>query len=70
MPTEKYLTASEAAFYLRTSKSTLAKRRMKGCGPAFVRIGRAVRYRLSDLDAWMGSSVSLLGRLAAPPEVC
>jgi excisionase family DNA binding protein len=69
MPNEKYLTASEAAFYLRTSKSTLAKRWMKGCGPVFVRIGRAVRYRLSDLDNWMGSSVSFLGRTASPPEV-
>jgi excisionase family DNA binding protein len=70
MTNEKYLTASEAASYLRTSRSTLAKRRMNGCGPAFVRIGRAVRYRLSDLDAWMGSSVSLFGRPASAQEVC
>jgi len=54
---EKYLTPREAALYLRTSPSTLAKRRLQGNGPTFVRIGRAVRYRQSDLDAWMGSSV-------------
>ena len=27
-------------------------------GPNFVRIGRAIRYRQSDLDAWMSASVS------------
>jgi excisionase family DNA binding protein len=62
MTNEKYLTPSEAASYLRTSKSTLAKRRMQGSGPPFVRIGRAVRYRLSDLDTWMDGSASLLSR--------
>jgi excisionase family DNA binding protein len=62
MTNEKYLTPSEAASYLRTSKSTLAKRRMKGSGPVFVRIGRAVRYRLSDLDTWINRSASLLSR--------
>lgn len=53
MSTEKYLTPKEAAAYLRSSTSTLAKLRMNGSGPRFTRIGRAVRYREQDLDAWM-----------------
>jgi excisionase family DNA binding protein len=56
--TEIYFTPREAAEYLRSSTSTLAKARMKKNGPAFVRIGRAVRYRQSDLDLWMSASVA------------
>jgi excisionase family DNA binding protein len=54
---ETYLRPCEAAEYLRSSTSTLAKARMYKRGPSFVRIGRAVRYRQSDLDAWMDASV-------------
>jgi excisionase family DNA binding protein len=57
MASDTYLTPREAATYLRTSPSTLAKRRLYGSGPAFTRIGRAVRYRREDLDAWMTASV-------------
>jgi len=59
---EKYHTATEAAEYLRSSKSTLAKLRLVGSGPAFFRIGRAVRYCRSDLDFWMNRSKSLVSR--------
>jgi excisionase family DNA binding protein len=48
-----YYTPREAAELLRTSTSTLAKRRLYGEGPKFCRIGRAVRYRKADLDAYM-----------------
>jgi predicted DNA-binding transcriptional regulator AlpA len=48
-----YLKPLEAAQYLRSSPSTLAKLRLYGGGPTYSRIGRAVRYRLADLDAWM-----------------
>lgn len=58
---ETYLTPREAAAYLRTSPSTLAKRRLQGNGPCFVRLGRAVRYRQADLDDWMNGS-------ATPPK--
>jgi excisionase family DNA binding protein len=54
---ESYLKPREAAEYLRSSTSTLAKARMYKRGPDFVRIGRAIRYRQSDLDAWMSASV-------------
>jgi excisionase family DNA binding protein len=55
MPDEplKYFTPPEAAKYLRTSVSTLAKLRVYGGGPEFTRIGRAIRYRRADLDTYM-----------------
>ena len=58
MTKETYLKPREAAEYLRSSTSTLAKARMHKHGPDVVRIGRAVRYRQSDLDAWMSASVA------------
>ncbi|WP_442869326.1 helix-turn-helix transcriptional regulator [Bradyrhizobium sp. CCBAU 45321] len=56
---ERYLTTKEAAAHIKSSTSTLSKRRLTGDGPAFVRIGRAVRYRQADLDAWMEASTAL-----------
>ena len=53
-----YLTPPEAAEYLRTSVSTLAKLRVYGGGPAFTRIGRAVRYRRAELDAYMETRIA------------
>jgi hypothetical protein len=44
----------------KQTSTTLAKRRLNGDGPAFVRIGRSVRYRQSDLDCWMDASTTLL----------
>lgn len=54
---ERYLTPKQAATYINSSTSTLAKRRIRGIGPLFTRIGRAIRYRQSDLDAYMASHV-------------
>ncbi|MCP4933201.1 MAG: helix-turn-helix domain-containing protein [bacterium] len=44
----------EAAEYLGVSTSTLAKRRLRGELPAFIKLGKkAVGYRREDLDAWI-----------------
>jgi predicted DNA-binding transcriptional regulator AlpA len=45
----------EAAEYCRRGQSTLEKLRLTGEGPVFIKAGRAVRYRKSDLDAWLNS---------------
>lgn len=37
---------------LQVPEQTLAVWRMKGYGPAFFKVGRHVRYRLSDVLAW------------------
>ncbi len=48
------LRADAAAKYLGVSVSVLAKMRMRGDGPPFVKLGRRiVIYRLADLAAWM-----------------
>lgn len=43
-----------AAAYLDLAPSTLNKMRIFGTGPAFFRLGRAVRYRREDLEEWRG----------------
>lgn len=58
MDNDQYLKPSEAAAYLKTSTSTLAKRRLYNDSPRFTRIGRAIRYRKSDLDAFMAGNAT------------
>jgi predicted DNA-binding transcriptional regulator AlpA len=53
---ERLLMVSEAADFLRLSQSWLAKSRMRGDGPPFVKIGRAIRYRESSLVQWLKSN--------------
>jgi hypothetical protein len=33
--------------------NTLAQWRISGDGPAFVKLGRAVRYRRADIERWL-----------------
>jgi predicted DNA-binding transcriptional regulator AlpA len=35
------------------SVATLEKKRVYGNGPAFLKLGRSVRYRVADLDRWL-----------------
>lgn len=49
---------SEAAEYLRVSPGYLRASRLtppRTVGPPYVRMGRAIRYLKSDLDAWLAS---------------
>ena len=46
------LNTRKAAARIGLSPRTLARYRMSGTGPAFVSLGRSVRYRAADLDAW------------------
>jgi predicted DNA-binding transcriptional regulator AlpA len=48
-PLEPLLLPEEAAEILKLSASWLAKARMDGTGPEFVKFGRAVRYKRSSL---------------------
>jgi predicted DNA-binding transcriptional regulator AlpA len=50
---DRLLTAREAANFLKMSASWLAKSRMRGDGPPYVKIGRAIRYSESALLRWM-----------------
>ncbi len=53
--TIKMMTTTEAAQYVRLGKPTLDRFRVTGEGPAFCKLGGAVRYRQQDLDAWLES---------------
>lgn len=44
-----------AAARLGLRPQTLAAWASRGEGPPFVKVGRSVRYRKSDLDAWLAS---------------
>jgi hypothetical protein len=45
-------TRSAAAIY-DISESTLAKWRLKGCGPPYLKRGRWLRYDTHKFDAWL-----------------
>jgi excisionase family DNA binding protein len=47
------LRVREAASRLGLSASTLNKWRTQGRGPKFVKLGRSVCYRATDLEAWL-----------------
>jgi predicted DNA-binding transcriptional regulator AlpA len=49
------LTPKDAAKLLKLSVSWLAKARMRGDGPPFIKIGRAIRYAEAALLQWMKS---------------
>jgi predicted DNA-binding transcriptional regulator AlpA len=51
----KMLNAPAAAAYCGSSASTLAKLRLYGGGPSYVKLGRRVVYDPADLDRWLAS---------------
>ena len=55
----EYMTTQEAAAYLKLSRQFLegARYRGDGSGPDYIKLGRAVRYRQSVLDAWMSANI-------------
>ena len=57
----RFLRPREAAEILGLSPRTLDRRRSRGLGPAYYKFGSAVRYRLSDLNAWAGTRQDMAG---------
>ena len=53
---EALLMEVHAAKFLSLSVRTLQAWRLRGDGPAYVRAGRAIRYRRSDLVAWINEN--------------
>lgn len=47
------LTVPELAKQLAIAERTLEQWRQAKRGPVYVRLGRAIRYRQSDVDAWL-----------------
>jgi predicted DNA-binding transcriptional regulator AlpA len=54
-PEVKIVPPAVAAEYVGLSESMLAKMRCLGGGPTYLKLGRAVRYRQDDLDAWLNA---------------
>lgn len=50
IPAEVTLPTKQAARYLGVSPRTLEDWRQTGGGPRFLKLGRAVRYRIKELD--------------------
>lgn len=46
-----------AAKHLGLAVSTLEKARVTGTGPKYCKLGRAVRYRVSDLEEYLAERV-------------
>ncbi|BCO35496.1 helix-turn-helix domain-containing protein [Mycobacterium heckeshornense] len=49
-------TPAEVAEALGTSPAGLAQMRYRGTGPAFVKVGRRVRYRWSDVRDYLAAN--------------
>lgn len=56
-PVTGLATAKEVAEFLRTSENQLSRLRYEGHGPRFIKLGRSVRYRWADVQAWIDASV-------------
>jgi hypothetical protein len=52
LPKAALLNGRQAATYLGCSAQWLAVLRMRHAGPAYIKHGAWIRYRVSDLDAW------------------
>jgi excisionase family DNA binding protein len=50
---KKLLTIDDLADYLGVPKGTVYRWRTTGYGPAGIRVGKYVRYRADDVDAWI-----------------
>lgn len=51
----KVVSARIAARFVGLSESTLAKLRLNGNGPVYLKLGRRVLYRPCDLEQWLES---------------
>lgn len=47
------MTPAELAAKLEKSLAALAQWRYLGTGPQFIKLGRSIRYRASDVEAWL-----------------
>ena len=61
--TERLLSPADVAGWIGVPVATLANWRSGGIGPAYLRVGRHVRYRGADVEAWLES------RLVPPRDV-
>jgi hypothetical protein len=54
---EKVLTPKETAVRLKVSESFLAKKRVTGGGPKYIKVGRVVRYPETGLSEYLSAQL-------------
>jgi len=62
------LRPSEAGSYLSLSRQRLAKLRLEGGGPAYIKAGRSVLYRIEDLENWLAANRRKSTSDTSPPH--
>lgn len=55
-PSAAMLNEQQVAQHIGLTVHALQRWRVKGGGPLFSKLGSAVRYRLSDVDAWIAAN--------------
>ena len=50
---EAYVTTKQAAEFIKLAPQTLANKRSKGLPPPYCKLGKAIRYSMSDLVDFM-----------------
>ena len=53
----EYLTTEQTSEYTSLSVQTLAKLRVYGGGPLYLKLGSKVVYRRGDIDDWLATKV-------------
>lgn len=56
LPEPPLLTPEQCGSFTGKTVAQLAQHRFHGDGPPFVKFGRSVRYRWSDVQAWLEAS--------------
>lgn len=54
----RLLSVEDLAEYLDVPIATVRRWRYIGTGPTSLKVGRHVRYRLADVDAWLDAQAS------------
>ncbi len=62
---KEYLTEAELSEMIAVPKATLRWRRFVGLGPAYVKIGRSVRYPIKAVQEFIKSNIHTPATLAA-----
>lgn len=65
-----HLSEPQLAELLNLSKGTLQGWRLKGEGPAFEKFGRAVRYAVPTIRAWVAERERSSTSASAPQPLC
>lgn len=65
MSASPLLSPDPVAEYLGTTTQALAVMRHEGIGPSYIKVGRRVRYRMTDVEAWLDANTVTTSESAA-----